>query len=80
MGINGYKQPILGQNVVAKQVYYDNSIFQPYDTVVPMVYGADGKDKPMSKYKDGSPKEFQVLSVEPFSRGGAWQRIIIQEK
>lgn len=80
MGINGYKQPILGQNVVVKQVYYANTIFQPYDTVIPMVYGADGKDKPMSKYKDGNPKEFQVLSVEPFSRGGAWQRIIIQEK
>lgn len=53
--------------------------FKMYDEVLPMVFGADGKDRPMSLHKDGSPKKFRVLGVSPHYNGAVWQEIYLQE-
>lgn len=53
--------------------------FKLYDQVIPMVYGADGKDYPMSKYNDGSPKIFQVLGTKVYYDGAVWQELSLQE-
>jgi hypothetical protein len=67
----------------SKVISIDNStsrmIFDLYDEVIPMVYGADGKDKAMSFYNDGSPKVFQVLSRKPYYDGAVWQELTLQE-
>lgn len=49
------------------------------DIVVPMVFGAKGKDKPMSLKKDGTPKQFRVVGVRIFYDGAVWQEISLQE-
>ena len=49
------------------------------DKVIPMVYGADGKDRPMSKNQDGSPKVFQVLGSKIYYDGAVWQELSLQE-
>lgn len=54
--------------------------FTEYDEVIPMVYGADGKDHPMSRYADGSPKVFKVLGMRPFYDGSVLQELYLQEK
>ena len=54
--------------------------FHLHDEVIPYIMGADGKDKPMSVYADGSPKVFQVLSSKIFYDGAVWQELEIQEK
>jgi hypothetical protein len=53
--------------------------FKEYDQVIPMVFGADGKDKPMSLYSDGSPKIFQVLGTKICYDGAVWQELSLQE-
>lgn len=53
--------------------------FEIYDQVIPMVYGADGKDHPISTYKDRSPKVFQVLGSNIFYDGAVWQELSLQE-
>lgn len=50
------------------------------DEVMPMVYGADGKDYPMSLYKDGTQKVFTVLMTKPYYDGAVWQELTLQEK
>lgn len=54
-------------------------IFSIYDKVQPMICGANGQDTPMSKNKDGLPKEFQVLSTKIFFDGAVWQELTLQE-
>ncbi len=49
------------------------------DEVIPMVYGADGKDRPMSLYQDGTPKVFQVLGINIYYDGAVWQELSLQE-
>lgn len=49
------------------------------DEVIPMVYGADGQDNPMSTYQDGSPKVFQVLGTKIYYDGAVWQELSLQE-
>lgn len=49
------------------------------DIVIPYVYGAMGKDKPMSIYKNGRAKEFEILGKKMIYDGGIWQEISIQE-
>lgn len=49
------------------------------DQVIPMVYGADGKDRPMSTYQDGTSKVFQVLGTKIFYDGAVWQELSLQE-
>ena len=53
--------------------------FKLYDQVIPMVYGADGQDRPMSTYQDGSAKVFQVLGSKKFYDGAVWQELSLQE-
>lgn len=66
-----------------KLISIDNSTgkmsFKMYDQVIPMVYGADGQDRPMSTYQDGSPKIFQVLGTKIFYDGAVWQELSLQE-
>ena len=66
-----------------KSIAIDNSTgkmsFDIGDQVIPMVYGADGKDRPMSTYKDGSSKVFEVLGVKKFYDGAVWQELSLQE-
>lgn len=47
--------------------------------VVPMVFGADGKDKPMSYYSDGTAKVFNVLSNKIVDDGVPMQELTLQE-
>lgn len=66
-----------------KVVAIDNSTnkmsFKIGDQVIPMVYGADGQDSPMSLYKDGSAKVFQVLGSKIYYDGAVWQELSLQE-
>ena len=66
-----------------KVLSIDNSTgkmsFNEYDQVIPMVYGADGQDRPMSTYQDGSPKVFQVLGSNIYYDGAVWQELSLQE-
>lgn len=60
-------------------VFQPSMVFQQYDIVIPMVYSARQTDSPMSKYKDGLPKEFEVLSSKLIYDGAVWQELILQE-
>lgn len=66
-----------------KVISVDNSTqkmsFALYDKVIPMVYGADGQDRPMSTYKNGTAKVFQVLGSKVFYDGAVWQELYLQE-
>lgn len=66
-----------------KVISVDNSTgkmsFKMYDQVIPMVYGADRQDRPMSTYQDGSPKVFQVLGSNIYYDGAVWQELSLQE-
>jgi hypothetical protein len=44
-----------------------------------MVYGANGQDRPMSLYQNGSPKVFKVLGTNIFYDGAVWQELSLQE-
>jgi hypothetical protein len=54
-------------------------LFNLYDKVIPMVFTADGKDYPMSLYKDRSPKVFEIHGIERYFDGAVWQKIYLQE-
>lgn len=60
--------------------YYVSMAFNIHDEVIPMVFGADGKDKPMSKYQDGSPKVFEVTGSNIIYDGAVWQELTLLEK
>lgn len=66
-----------------KVISADNSTgkmsFKMYDQVIPMVYGADGIDHPMSTYQDGFAKVFQVLGSNIYYDGAVWQELSLQE-
>lgn len=66
-----------------KVISIDNSTgqmaFKLYDKVIPMVYGSDKKDRPMSLYKNGDPKIFQVLGTKIYYNGAVWQELSLQE-
>jgi hypothetical protein len=49
------------------------------DQVIPMVFGSDGVDKPMSKRQDGSAKAFQVVGIRFIYDGAVWQELTLQE-
>lgn len=54
--------------------------FRLHDEVIPYVYGADGKDKPMSKTQDGSAKVFEVVDSNIIYDGAVWQELTLLEK
>lgn len=66
-----------------KVISIDNSTgkmsFNEGDQVIPMVYGADGKDRPMSLYQNRSPKVFTVLGAKKYYNGAVWQELYLQE-
>jgi hypothetical protein len=53
--------------------------FLEHQQVVPYVRSADGTDRPMSLYKDGTPKVFEVLGNEISYDGAVFQRISLIE-
>ena len=71
------------ESIVSARVLYADATprmtFDIYDEVIPMVYGADGQDHPMSLYQDGSPKVFQVVGTKVFYDGAVWQELSLQE-
>lgn len=44
------------------------------DIVVPMIYGTDGVDSPMS-----NNKQFEVITVNPYYDGAVWQKLTLKE-
>lgn len=77
--INSYKD---GKEtaVIRCSVPEDLSVFEIGDEVIPMVYGADGADRPMSRYKDGTQKVFNVVGTKFIYDGAVWQELTLQEK
>lgn len=57
----------------------DRMSFHEHDLVIPYVFGADGKDRPMSRYSNGEPKIFEVVSVKRFFDGAVWQELSLLE-
>ena len=55
-------------------------VFEKGDDVIPYIYGADGKDRPMSKNKDGSAKVFEVVGSNIIYDGAVWQELTLLEK
>ena len=53
--------------------------FHLHDKVIPMVFGADGKETAMSKYFDGTPKVFEVTGTKMFYDGAVWQELTLKE-
>lgn len=54
-------------------------IYDIGDEVIPMVYGEDGQDRPMSLYKDGNEKVFRVVGTKFIYDGAVWQELTLQE-
>jgi hypothetical protein len=73
--INDYKEN--GILVISPKL--DKKTFYIGDRVIPMVYGEDGNDKPMSRTQDGSAKEFVVVGRDVFFDGAVWQTLYLQE-
>lgn len=53
--------------------------FHLHDKVIPYIYNAKGVDVPMSQYKDGTPKVFEVLSSKVYYDGAVWQELVLVE-
>lgn len=66
--------------VIRCSVPEDLSVFEIGDEVIPMVFGADGVDRPMSRYKDGAQKVFNVVGTKFIYDGAVWQELTLQEK
>ena len=68
-----------GKKVIAIDNSTKKMAFDIYDKVIPMVYGANGQDKPLSNYKNGNPKTFEVLATKIIYDGAVWQELTLQE-
>lgn len=53
--------------------------FHLRDKVIPYIYSAKGVDVPMSQYKNGTPKVFEVLSSKIYYDGAVWQELVLVE-
>jgi hypothetical protein len=49
------------------------------DNVIPMVFGENRIDRPMSKNADGSAKVFRVCGIKFIYDGAVWQELTLQE-
>jgi hypothetical protein len=58
---------------------FTKMLFYEGDKVVPMALNSDGVDIPMSKYKDGSPKVFEVTGTKIIYDGAIFQKLTLQE-
>lgn len=65
--------------VVSKQAKYSMS-FRLHDEVIPMIFGANRQDVPMSKYQNGTPKVFEVVGSNIIYDGAVWQELTLLEK
>lgn len=54
-------------------------MFEIDDIVIPMVFGANGKDSPMAKYSNGEAKRFRVVGIRPYYDGAVWQELTLLE-
>ena len=53
--------------------------FEIGDIVTPMVFGTDGKDRPLSNKNSVSPKNFRVCGTRKYYDGAVWQELTLQE-
>ena len=53
--------------------------FNEGDIVIPKVFSANGEDVPMSRYKDGTSKQFEVVKVNFIYDGATYQELTLQE-
>ena len=83
VSINVYSGANSVPGITVSDVLIDNGTlpmtFKIGDIVIPYVFGVGGQDKPMSRYKDGSPKQFRVVGAKIFFSGATWQEITLQE-
>lgn len=77
--ISDYYDYNSGNKVIAVDNSTGQMSFVENDQVIPMVYGADGQDHPMSLNKDGTPKVFSVLGTKKYYNGAVWQELYLQE-
>lgn len=68
-----------------KQISASDNSFLPMtfkigDNVIPYVFSSSGKDRPMSKNRDGTSKRFRVVGMKIFYDGAVWQEISLQER
>ncbi len=54
-------------------------VFDIGDKVIPMVFGSNLEDQPMSLYQDGTAKVFQVIGTNIIYDGAVWQELTLQE-
>lgn len=73
------QQPRSFQIEVWNWAVHSPMLFTIGDEVIPMIYGANGIDRPMSTYKDGSQKVFKVVGTKVFYDGAVWQELSLQE-
>ena len=73
--------PNLSDHKGEKVISIDSSrmLFKLHDKVIPMVYGADGKDYPMSLSHNGTPKVYDILGTNIIYDGAVWQELTLRE-
>lgn len=77
--ISDYYDYDSGDKIISIDNFTGKMSFVIGDIVVPMVFGVDGNDRPMSLYNNGNPKKFQVLGKKMFYDGAVWQELSLQE-
>lgn len=78
----GQPEPTIGEHLAVVGDKYVEQVpwtLRIGDIVIPYVYGSNGKDKPMSQKKNGTPKEFKIVGKKMIYDGGVWQEIAVQE-
>lgn len=78
--VNDYFDYDTKEKVVAIDNSTNKMSFTIGDEVIPMVYGTDGKDNPMSVYSTGNPKIFEVIGTKLYYDGAVWQELSLLEK
>lgn len=77
--IADYYESETGEKVIAIDNSTKKMTFDIGDEVVPMVYGFDKIDVPMSMLKENKAKVFKVLGINPYYDGAVWQKLSLQE-
>jgi hypothetical protein len=77
--VNDYFDYDTKEKVIAIDNSTNKMSFTIGDEVIPMVYGTDGKDNPMSVYRSGKPKVFEVVGSNIYYDGAVWQELSLLE-
>ena len=77
--INEYKDEG-GELVISSKTNELPMSFDVGDVVIPMVFSQNGIDVPMSKYIDGSAKQFVVVKTNEEYDGATFQKLTLKEK